>query len=93
MQRQILYGVYNRSRRGSRTRLDYLQRLVDWVRWLQVSDLMSVRDAELPNPWPRPCDQILNTLLVTVEYGDQGPEDFRNADVWPGVIFGKTGTG
>ena len=77
VQRQILYGVYNRSRRGSRTRLDYLQRLVDWVRWLQVTDLMSVRDAELPNPWPRPCDQILNTVLVTVEYGDRGPEDFR----------------
>ena len=92
VQRQILYGVYNRSRRGSRTRLDYLQRLVDWVRWLQVTDLMSVRDAELPNPWPRPCDQILNTVLVTVEYGDRGPEDFRRADVWPGVIFGKTGT-
>ena len=73
VRRQILYGVYNRSRRGSRTRLDYLQRLVDWVRWLQVTDLLSVRDAELPNPWPRPCDQILNTVLVTVEYGDQGP--------------------
>ena len=29
--------------------------------------------------------------MVTVEYGDQEPEDFRNADVWPGVIFGKTG--
>ena len=62
------------------------------MRWLQVTDLMSVRDAELPNPWPRPCDQILNTVLVTVEYGDRGPEDFRRADVWPGVIFGKTGT-
>ena len=59
--------------------------------WLQTTDLLAVRDAELPNPWPRPCDQILKTILVTVEYGDQEPEDFRNADVWPGVIFGKTG--
>ena len=28
---------------------------------------------------------------MTVEYGDQRPEDFRDADVWPGVVFGKTG--
>ena len=40
VRRQILFGVYNRSRRGSRTRLDHLQRLVDWVRWSQMSDLL-----------------------------------------------------
>lgn len=88
---QILYGVYSRSRRGSRTRLDHLQRVVDWVRWLQVTDLLDVRNAQVPNPWPRPCEQLLKTILPAVEYGDQRPEDFRHADVWPGVVFGKTG--
>ena len=74
VRRQVLYGVYNRSRRNSRTRLDYLQRIVDWLRWLQTTDLLAVRDAELPDPWPRPCDQILKTILVTVEYGDRSPK-------------------
>jgi hypothetical protein len=49
------YWVYNRSRQSCRTRLDYLQRLVNWVRWLQVTDLLPVREGELPNPWPRPA--------------------------------------
>jgi integrase len=89
--RQILFGVFARSRRGSRTRLDHLQRLVDWVRYLQPTDLRSVRGAELPKTWTRTSNHILNTILVTVEYGDLTPEDFRHADVWPGVVFGKTG--
>jgi integrase len=46
---------------------------------------VSVTDASVSG------DAQVKTILVTVEYGDQGPEDFRNADVWPGVIFGKTG--
>lgn len=91
VRRQILFGVYNRSRRGSRTRLDHLQRLVDWVRSSNMSDLMFARHTQLPSPWPRGADQILKTILTTVEYGDQRPEDFRAADVWPGVVFGKTG--
>ena len=92
VRRQILFGVYSRSRRGSHTRLDHLQRLVDWVRYSETSDLKSARLTELPTPWARGADQILKTILTTVEYGDQGPEDFRHADVWPGVVFGKTGT-
>ncbi|WP_217160827.1 tyrosine-type recombinase/integrase [[Mycobacterium] fortunisiensis] len=89
--RQILFGVFTRSRRGSRTRLDHLQRLVDWVRYLQPTDLLEVRGAELPKTWTRTSNHILNTILVTVEYGDRTPEDFRHTDVWPGVVFGKTG--
>jgi integrase len=89
--RQILFGVYNRSRRGARTRLDDLQRLVDRVRWLQAMDLNSLRDHDLAAPLPHGATKLLNTILVTVEYGDRSPEDFRRADVWPGVVFGKTG--
>jgi integrase len=89
--RQILFGVFARSRRGSRTRLDQLQRLVDWVRYLQPTDLRDVRGAELPTTWTRTSNHILNTILLTVEYGDRTPEDFRHTDVWPGVVFAKTG--
>jgi hypothetical protein len=41
---------------------------------------------------PHGATKLLNTVLVTVEYGDRNPEDFRRADVWPGVVFGKGGT-
>ena len=89
--RQVLFGVFDRSRRGSRTRLDYLQRLVDWLRSSQATDLRSLRDAELPRNWLKGTHQILNTIMATAEYGTLTPEDLRNADVWPGVVFGKTG--
>ena len=56
-----------------------------------MSDLLLSSHTQLPSPWPRGADQILKTILMTVEYGDQRPEDFRDADVWPGVVFGKTG--
>ena len=91
MVRQVLSGVFDRSRRGSRTRLDYLQSLVDWLRSSQATDLRSVRDTELPGNWLRGTHQILNSLMATTEYGNLTPEDLRNADVWPGVVFGKTG--
>jgi hypothetical protein len=39
---------------NSRTRLDYLQRIVDWLRWLQTTDLLAVRDAG-SQPWPTPA--------------------------------------
>jgi len=89
--RQVLFGVFDRSRRGSRTRLDYLQSLVDWLRSSQATDLRSVRDTELPGNWLRGTHQILNSLMATTEYGNLTPEDLHHADVWPGVVFGKTG--
>jgi integrase len=47
-------------------------------------------EAQFP-PLPRGATQILSTILATIEYGDQGPDDFRYSDVWPGVVFGKIG--
>ena len=91
VRRQILFGVYSRARRGSCTRLDDLQQLVDRVRWLQLTDLKALRGDDLGAPLSRSATQVLNTILVTVEYGDRSPEDFRRADVWPGIVFGKTG--
>ncbi|MGL5441426.1 MAG: hypothetical protein ACRDDJ_03030, partial [[Mycobacterium] stephanolepidis] len=88
--RQILYGVYTRSRRGSLTRTQQLQQIVDYVRAMQVNDLREVKDKPRPDIWPagtvRP---LLNTVLTAVEYGDLTPEDFRHAEVWPGAVFGK----
>jgi hypothetical protein len=37
--KQILYGIFNRSRRGSYTRLQSLQRVVDFVRQFEPTDL------------------------------------------------------
>jgi hypothetical protein len=36
--RQILFGVFNRSRRGSHTRLEALQRVVDFLRHFEPTD-------------------------------------------------------
>jgi hypothetical protein len=89
--RQLLFGVYSRSRRGARTRLDDLQRLVDRVRWLQAMDLRALQENVLAAPLPHGATKLLNSVMVTVEYGDRSPDDFRRADVWPGVVFGKGG--
>lgn len=87
--RQILFGVYTRSRRGSLTRTMHLQQIVDYVRQLEVSDLREVKDQPRPDVWPRSTTQpLLNTILKAVEYGDCTPEDFRHADIWPGAVFG-----
>ena len=61
VRRQLLFGVYNRSRRGARTRLDDLQRLVDRVRWLQATDLNCLRDNDLAAPLPHGATKLLNS--------------------------------
>lgn len=87
--RQILYGVYTRSRRGSLTRTQHLQQVVDYVRAMQVSDLRDVADKPRPDVWPATSVRpLLNTLLKAVQYGDLAPEDFQHADIWPGAVFG-----
>lgn len=87
--RQILFGVYTRSRRGSRTRTQHLQQVVDYVRRMQVSDLREVTDTPRPDIWPASTVRpLLNTILKAVEYGDLSPEDFQHADLWPGAVFG-----
>lgn len=87
--RQILYGVYTRSRRGSMTRTQHLQQVVDYVRAMQVSDLRDVADMPRPDIWPNSTVKpLLNTVLKAVQYGDLTPEDFQHADLWPGAVFG-----
>lgn len=87
--RQILFGVFTRARRGSLTRTVHLQQIVDYVRQLEVTDLRDAKDRPRPHIWPRSTTQpLLNTILKAVEYGDQAPEDFRHAEIWPGAVFG-----
>jgi hypothetical protein len=50
--RQILYGIFNRSRRGSHTRLHSLQRVVDFLRQFEPTDLKLLTDIEMPPKWP-----------------------------------------
>ncbi|SLF34060.1 phage integrase family protein [Mycobacteroides abscessus subsp. abscessus] len=87
--RQILYGVYTRSRRGSLTRTQQLQQVIDYIRALEVTDLRDAKYEPRPDIWPRSSVRpLLNTILKAVEYGDLKPEDFRHAEVWPGAVFG-----
>lgn len=87
--RQILYGVYTRSRRGSQTRTTHLQQVIDYVRAMQVDDLRDVADKPRPDVWPASTVRpLLNSLLKAVQYGDLKPEDFRQAEIWPGAVFG-----
>lgn len=87
--RQILFGVFNRSRRGSHTRLEALQRVSDFLRHLQPTDLRLLDDVEIPPKWPKACRPILNVILQTARCADKTPEQFRNADLWPGFVFGR----
>ncbi|MFA4085279.1 site-specific integrase [Mycobacteroides salmoniphilum] len=87
--RQILYGVYTRSRRGSSTRAQQLQQVIDYIRALEVADLRDAKDEPRPDIWPRSTVRpLLNTILKAVEYGDLTPENFRHAEIWPGAVFG-----
>ena len=87
--RQILFGVFNRSRRGAHTRLEILQRVVDFLREHEPTDLKLLDAIETPPKWPPACRAVLNIVMLTARYGDRSPEEFRHADVWPGHVFGR----
>lgn len=87
--RQILYGIFIRSRRGSQTRLHSLQRVVEFLRQFEPTDLKLLTDIQMPPKWPKACRALLNQIMGTARYGDCSPEDFRHADVWPGNVFSR----
>lgn len=89
--RQILFGVFGRSRRGSRTRVGFVQTIVDWARSAQISSLSELSDTDPPAQWSPAIKSLFKTIMITVEYGDLGPDDFRLRDFWPGTVFGKSG--
>jgi len=88
---QILYGIFGRSRRGSHTRIQSLQRVVDFLREFEPTDLKQLTDIDIPPKWPKSCRAILNMIMVSAQYGDRSPEEFRDSDVWPGTVFGRGG--
>jgi integrase len=89
---QILYGVYLRHRRGSQTRLDMLQGFVDVVRTLELSDLRGLRDVQPPGAWATNTGKLgLWRIMLRAVEDTATPEQFRNADRWPGAAFGKAG--
>ena len=79
--RQILFGIFNRSRRGAHTRLEALQRVVDFLRPFEPPDLKLLGDVDIPPKWPRPCRPLLKIIMLTARYGDSSPEHFKQADV------------
>jgi hypothetical protein len=87
--RQILFGMFNRSRRGSHTRLEALQRVVDFLRQMEPIDLKLLDEIEIPPKWPRPCRPLLKIIMLTARHADSSPEQFRHNDVWPGYVFGR----
>jgi integrase len=87
--KQTLFGVFNRSRRDAHTRLEVLQRVVDFLRELQPTDLRLLDTIEIPAKWPMACRPVLNMIMLTARYGDRSPEEFKHADVWPGYVFGR----
>lgn len=90
--RQILFGVYNRSRRGSHTRLEALQRVVDFLRHFESSDLKTLGDIQIPPKWPKSGRPLLRIILTTAQYAGSSPEQFRHNDIWPGYVFGRRGS-
>ena len=90
--RQILFGVYNRSRRGSHTRLEALQRVVDFLRQFESGDLKTLGDVQIPPKWPKSGRPLLKIILTTAQYAGSSPEQFRHNDVWPGYVFGRRGS-
>ena len=87
--RQVLFGIFNRSRRGSHTRLEALQRVVDFLRQFEPTDLKLLREVKIPPKWPKACRPLLNIIMLTARYGDRSPEQFKHAEVWPGYVFGR----
>ena len=87
--RQILFGIYNRSRRGSHTRLEKLQQVVDFLRQFEPTDLKLLDSIEVPPKWPKACRALLNGIMLTSRYCDRTPEQFKDADLWPGYVFGR----
>jgi integrase len=87
--RQILFGIYSRSRRGSQTRLEKLQQVVDFLRQFEPVDLKLLGDVEIPPKWPKACRPLLKTIMLTSRYCDATPEEFKNTNVWPGYVFGR----
>lgn len=71
--RQILFGVFNRSRRGSHTRLEALQRVVDFLRPFESSDLKTLGDIQIPTKWPKSGRPLLKIILTTAQYADSSP--------------------
>jgi hypothetical protein len=85
--RQILYGIFIRSRRGSHTRLHSLQRVVEFLRQFEPTDLKLLTDVEMPPKWPKACRALLNQVMGTARYGDNSPEDFRHAMCGPATCL------
>jgi hypothetical protein len=90
--RQILFGVYSRSRRGSHTRLEALQRVVDFLRQFESSDLNALGDIQIPAKWPKSGRPLLKIILTTARYADSSPGQFKRNGVWPGYVFGRRGS-
>ena len=69
--------------------MKYLQRVVDYLRQFEPTDLNLLHDIEIPPKWPKACRPLLNIVMLTTRYGDRSPEHFKHADVWPGYVFGR----
>lgn len=85
---EVLLGIFARNERGSSTRLEWIQRGVDWMRREQIQTLL-----DLPNTKTLPvyASRILDDFAKTAQTAGLDITDFRHADIWPGVVFGRQG--
>lgn len=85
---EVLFGLFTRSQRGTSTRLDYVQRAINWVRTERLQTLRHVPDAP---PIGVDAARVLRDLSEIAGAYGAAITDFRHADRWPGGVFGRQG--
>lgn len=86
--RQVLFGLFTRSQRGSSTRMEWVQRAINWVR---VERLATLRDVSGAPPIGVDAARVLRDLTAIAENYGAAITDFRHADRWPGTVFDRQG--